>query len=256
MSQVVVITGAARGLGEGMARTFAARGARVALLDRDEAPLDAVVAACGPDARGWVVDVTDAGALEAAAAEVSAHFGAVDVLVVNAGVGAGGLFAETEAGDWDRVVEINLWGSIRTTRAFLPLVVAARGHILQVASMAAIVPAPMMSAYCTSKSGVEAFAHCLRGELQGQGVTVGVAYLGFTDTDMVRQVDADPVLREMRASMPWPFNVTHRARPAVARLVRGIDDRKAHVYGQRWVRVLAWARAALPTLTARAFRGR
>jgi len=200
--KVVVITGGGRGLGAGMAQTLAARGARLALLDRDASPLDQVVTSCGVEARGWTVDVTDAEGLAKVAAEVQEHFGGVDVLVVNAGVGAGGRFVETPADAWDQVVEINLWGSIRTTRAFLPLVIARQGHILQIASVAAFAPAPMMSAYCTSKAGVESFAHCLRGELLDEGVTVGVGYLGFTDTDMVRAVDADPVLGTMRAAMP------------------------------------------------------
>lgn len=249
--KVVVVTGAARGLGAGMARGLVAHGARVALLDRDAEPLRETVADCGPSARGWAVDVTDVASLSRVAGEVVEHFGGVDVLVVNAGVGAGGAFATAEPDAWDRVVEINLLGSIRTTRAFLPHVVERRGHILQIASVAAMAPAPMMSAYCTSKSGVEAFAHCLRGELARDGVTVGVAYLGFTDTDMVRQVDADPVLGGLRAAMPWPFHLTHPAAPAVARLVRGIEKRQAHVYGQRWVRGLVWVRGALPSLTAR-----
>jgi len=249
--KVVVITGGGRGLGAGMAQSMAARGARLALLDRDASPLDQVVEACGAQARGWTVDVTDEAALVRVAGEVQAHFGGVDVLVVNAGVGAGGRFADTPSDTWDRVVEINLWGSIRSTRAFLDQIVARRGHVLQIASVAAFAPAPMMSAYCTSKSGVEAFAHCLRGELHAEGVTVGVGYLGFTETDMLRAVDADPVLGKMRAAMPWPFSHTHPLAPAVARLVRGIEDRAPHVYGQRWIRVLPALRGALPGLTAR-----
>lgn len=249
--KVVVVTGAARGLGEGMARRLAARGARVALLDRQPEPLAEAVRRCGPQARGWTVDVTDAEALAAVAREVEQHFGGVDVLVVNAGVGAGGRFADTAAPEWDRVVEVNLMGSIRTTRAFLPLVLARRGHVLQVASIAAMLPAPMMTGYCTSKAGVEAFAHSLRGEVMSQGVTVGVGYLGFTDTEMVRTVDADPELGRMRAAMPWPFRHTHPLAPAVARLCRGIEERRAHVYAQRWIRVLPAFRGVLPSVTAR-----
>ena len=87
---------------------------------------------------------------------------------------------------YDRVIEVNLLGSVRTVRAFLPALVASRGYVLQVASLAAMVPAPLMSAYCASKSGVEAFAHSLRAELAHHGVDVGVAYLAWTDTAMVR----------------------------------------------------------------------
>lgn len=249
--KVVVVTGAARGLGEGMAVLMASKGARLALLDRDAEPLVAAVQRCGDQARGWTVDVTDEAALASVAAEVLAHFGAVDVLVVNAGVGGGGLFADSDPTAWHRVVDVNLSGSVHTARAFLPALMRSRGHLLQVASIAAVAPAPVMSAYCASKAGVEAFAHCLRAELRECEVTVGVAYLGFTDTDMVRQADADPVLGPMRAALPWPLHLTHPLAPAVARLVEGIELRRAHVYGQRWIRGLAWVRPVLPTLTAR-----
>jgi short-subunit dehydrogenase len=141
---------------------------------------------------------------------------------------------------------------VRTTRAFLPALIASRGHLLQIASLAAFTPSPFMGAYCASKSGVEAFAHCLRGELAHHGVTVGVAYLSFTDTDMVREADSDPTLAQLRASLPGPFGTTSPVAPAVARLVKGIERRSAHVYAQPWLRALPFLRGALPTLTARA----
>jgi NAD(P)-dependent dehydrogenase (short-subunit alcohol dehydrogenase family) len=252
--KVIVVTGAARGLGAGMATSLAGKGARVALLDRDVVPLEGVVATCGAEARGWEVDVTDAAALTRVAGEVIAHFGGVDVLVVNAGIGAGGTFLESEPEDHERVIEVNLLGSIRTARAFLPALVERRGYLLQLASIAALVPAPLMSAYCASKSGVEAFAHSVRAEVAASGVTVGVAYLGFVDTDMVRSVDADPVLAGLRAAMPWPFGVTRPVGPSVARLVRGIEARRVHLYSPGWTRLLPLVRGLMPMIVAR--RGR
>lgn len=250
MSRVVVITGAARGLGEGMARKLSARGARVALLDRDIEPLEAVVKAC-PGSRGWAVDVTNAAALAKVAEEVAQHFGRVDALVVNAGIGDGGVFRYQDVDAFERVIEVNLLGSIRTTRAFLPHVIASKGYVLQIASLAAFLPAPMMTAYCASKAGVEAFAHCLRSEVRHHGVDVGVAYLAFTDTDMVRRVDNDPVLAGMRSHLPWPFAASRPVGPAVARLVRGIEGRKAHVYTPRWLRIMPAVRGLLPSLVAK-----
>ncbi|MGB8650364.1 MAG: SDR family oxidoreductase [Mycobacteriales bacterium] len=249
--QVVVITGAGRGLGAGMARGLAAKGARIALLDRDAGLLADVEKDC-PGARSWTVDVTDAARLTEVAAEVGAHFGGVDVVVANAGIGTGAPFLLADPVEYERVLEVNLMGSVRTVRAFLPMVVERRGHVLQIASLAAFTPAPIMSAYCASKAGVESFAHCLRGELAHHGVTVGVAYLGFTDTDMVREADSDPVLAAMRSSLPKPFGGTSPAGPAIARLVKGIEGRKAHVYGQPWLRVVPFLRGALPVLSARA----
>ena len=244
--QVVVITGAGRGLGEGMARRLAAKGARVALLDR-ERELVEKVAADLPSARAWAVDVTDAAALKRVADEVTQHFGGVDVVVANAGIGKGGPFLLQDQAEFERVIEVNLLGSTRTAFAFLPALVESRGYFLQIASLAAITPAPFMSAYCASKSGVEAFAHSLRGELRHHGVRVGVAYLAFTDTDMVREADADPALASLRSTLPPPFGSTFPVPPAIDRLVVGIEGRKAHVYAQPWLRVLPFLRGGLPS---------
>jgi NAD(P)-dependent dehydrogenase (short-subunit alcohol dehydrogenase family) len=183
--------------------------------------------------------------------QVAQHFGAVDVVVANAGIAAGGPLLLADPRAYDRVVEVNLLGSIRTVRAFLPHVVASRGYVLQVASLAAMVPAPLMSAYCASKSGVEAFAHSLRGEVAHHGVGVGVAYLSWTDTDMVRGADAVPGLGEHRAQLPWLLGRTYPLEPAVARVVRGVERRAPHVYAQAWLRALPLVRAALPGVVAR-----
>lgn len=115
----------------------------------------------------------------------------------------GGPFLDSDPDAFDRVIHVNLLGSIATARAFLPALLESRGYLLQIASLAAITPAPMMAAYCASKSGVEAFAHSLRAEMGHRGVTVGVGYLSWTDTDMVRGADEDDVLRELRARLPW-----------------------------------------------------
>ena len=252
--QVVVITGAARGLGAEMTRQLTAQGARVALLGLEAEELRRVSASC-PGSAAWEVDVTDGEALREVAAEVVAHFGRVDSLVVNAGIGAGGSLLLADPDAYDRVLEVNLMGSIRTVRAFLPHLVASRGYVLQVASLAALMPVPLMSAYCASKSGVEAFAHALRVETAHHGVGVGVAYLSWTDTDMVRGADATPGLGEFRAQLPGVFGRTYPLEPAVARLVHGLARRSRHVYAQPWLRGLPGLRGGLPWVVERSTRG-
>lgn len=252
--KTVVVTGAARGIGAALALSLARQGARVALVGLEPAELQAVATACGQhsQSRAWVGDVTDHGRMAAIAAEVTAHFGRVDVAVANAGIAIGGTFADSDPAAFDRVIGVNLLGSAATARAFLPALLASGGYFLQVASLAALAPAPLMAAYCASKAGVEAFAHVLRAEVAHQGVGVGVAYLTWTDTDMVRAADADDALRQMRASLPWPANRTAPLDPAVARIVAGIGRRAAHIYAQPWIRGLAWLpSAALPALIAR-----
>lgn len=248
--QVVVVTGAARGLGAELARQLTDRGARVALLGLERAELERVRDSL-PGSASWEVDVTDGAALADVAQQVVAHFGRVDALVVNAGIGAGGSLLHAEPASYDLVVEVNLLGSIRTVRAFLPALVASRGYVLQVASLAALLPVPLMSAYCASKSGVEAFARSLRVELASYGVDVGVGYLSWTDTDMVRGADATPGLGEFRAQLPGPFGRTYPLTPTVVKLAAGVEKRSASVYGQPWLRVLPWARGSLPSIVAR-----
>jgi NAD(P)-dependent dehydrogenase (short-subunit alcohol dehydrogenase family) len=249
--KVVVVTGAARGLGASLARQLSARGARIALLGLEPDLLAEVSAAC-PGSAFWPVDVTDGDALARTAEDVAARLGPADVVVANAGIASGGPLLLADAPSYDRVIEVNLMGSIRTARAFLPQLVQTRGYLLQIASVAALAPAPMMSAYCASKAGVESFAHSVRGEVRHHGVDVGVAYLSWTDTDMVRGADATPGLGGTRHQLPGVLSKTYPLEPAVARLVDGIAARAPHVYAQRWVRGLTWIRAVLPSITAHA----
>ncbi|RZU29258.1 short-subunit dehydrogenase [Streptomyces sp. BK022] len=246
--QVAVVTGAARGVGELLARKLSARGAKVALVGLEEDELKAVSERLYGESAYWYADVTDHEAMGRVAAEVKERFGKVDIVVANAGVANGGPFADSDPVAWRRVIEVNLIGSAVTARAFLPVLTESRGYLLQIASLAAITPAPMMTAYCASKSGVEAYAHSLRGEVGYLGVRVGVAYLSWTDTDMVRGADQDDVMRELRQRLPWPSNKTYPLGPAVDRLVDGIERRSPHVYGQWWLRGMQGMRGYLPAL--------
>ncbi|MFF4017977.1 SDR family oxidoreductase [Streptomyces sp. NPDC001843] len=244
--QVVVVTGAARGVGELLARKLSARGATVALVGLEPEALKEVSARLHGDSDHWHADVTDHEAMSRVAREVKERFGKVDVVVANAGVATGGPFVDSDPEAWRRVIEVNLIGSAVTARAFLPVLIESRGYLLQIASLAAITPAPMMTAYCASKAGVEAYAHSLRAEVGYRGVRVGVAYLSWTDTDMVRGADQDEVMRELRQRLPWPANRTYPLGPAVDRIVAGIERRAGHVYGQWWLRGMQGVRGYLP----------
>ncbi|HZC39284.1 MAG TPA: SDR family oxidoreductase [Streptosporangiaceae bacterium] len=259
--KTVVVTGAARGVGEALSLRLAAAGARVALVGLEPDELAAVAARCGrrapargdggERARAWGADITDGARMTAVAAEIAGWSGGVDVVVANAGIAIGGPFADADPAAFERVIGVNLLGSAATARAFLPALTAARGYYLQIASLAALAPAPLMAAYCASKAGVEAFAHVLRAELAHHRVGVGVAYLTWTDTDMVRAADEDEVLRELRARQPWPAGHTAPLGPAADRIVAGIARRAPHVYAQPWLRALAWLpRTALPAIIA------
>ncbi|WP_406286888.1 SDR family oxidoreductase [Streptomyces sp. NBC_00209] len=246
--QVVVVTGAARGVGELLARKLSARGAILALVGLEPDELKKVSARLHGESDHWHADVTDHDAMARVAQDVKARFGKVDIVVANAGVATGGPLVDSDPVAWRRVIEVNLIGGAVTARAFLPVLMESRGYFLQIASLAAMTPAPMMSAYCASKSGVEAFAHSLRAEVGYKGVKVGVGYLSWTDTDMVRGADEDDVMRDLRKRLPWPTNRTYPLGPAVDRIVAGIERRSAHVYAQWWLRGMQSVRGYLPTL--------
>ncbi|GAA3059406.1 SDR family oxidoreductase [Streptomyces glomeratus] len=248
--RVAVVTGAARGVGELLARKLSVRGVRVALVGLEADALKRVSEGLYGDSGHWCADVTDQEAMTRVAGEVRERFGKVDIVVANAGVANGGPFTASDPEAWRRVIEVNLIGSAVTARSFLPALIESRGYLLQIASLAAITPAPMMTAYCASKSGVEAYAHSLRTEVAHHGVRVGVGYLSWTDTDMVRGADRDDVMRELRQRLPWPSNKTYPLGPAVDRIVAGIERRSSHVYGQAWLRGMQAVRGCLPGLIA------
>lgn len=245
--RVAVVTGAARGLGAAMAGVLVERGARVALLGREERTLARVrdslpegTSAC------WEADVTDDRGMFRVGADIRARLGPPSVVVANAGVAEGGPFTESDPAVWRRVVEVNLIGSAITARTFLPDLIDTRGYLLQVASLASIGAAPMMSAYCASKAGVESFAHALRAEVAHRRVGVGIAYINWTDTDMVRDADEHAVLRELRGHMPAPARKVFPAAYVAGRLVAAVERRRASVYVPRWLRSTQLVRAAMP----------
>jgi short-subunit dehydrogenase len=252
--RTVVVTGAARGLGAAIAGEMARRGARVALLGHEKSRLESLAATLPGPALAREADVTDADALAAAAAAVRARLGPVSAVVANAGVAEGGPFLDSSPASWSRVVDVNLTGSAHTARAFLPDLLDTAGYFLQIASLAAIGAAPLMSAYCASKAGAEAFAHSLRAEVAHRGVGVGIAYLNWTDTDMIRDADRYAVLRELRAAMPGPARRVYPVETVAARVVDGLERRRTAVYAPAWLRLTQPVRAALPPVVLRVAR--
>ncbi|MFE5675325.1 SDR family oxidoreductase [Streptomyces erythrochromogenes] len=246
--RTVVVTGAARGVGAALARAFDDRGARLALLGLEGAGLHEVAGSLRNESACWEVDVTDDAAMADTARKVRAHFGPASVVVGNAGVAEGGPFADSDPQVWRRVIEVNLIGSAATARRFLPDLLHTHGYYLQVASLASMGTSPLMSAYCASKAGVESFAHALRAEVAHRGVAVGIAYINWTDTDMIRDADRHAVLRELRAHMPPPARKVYPAAQVAGRLATAAERRATSVYMPAWLRAVQPVRAALPAV--------
>lgn len=248
--RVAVVTGAARGVGEALALHLSSAGMRVALLGREEATLRQAAAALPRPNIFVEADVTDRPALEDAARRVDEELGPASVVVANAGIAAGGPFAHTEAELWQRVIDVNLVGAANTARAFLPQLTRTRGYFLQIASTAAFSAAPLMSAYCASKAGAESFAQALRGEVEPDGVTVGIAYLHWTGTDMIVDLDDHPVLRALRKNQPSFARRVHSPVQVADWLATGIARRAHHVYAPPWLRFCQPLRPLFPPVVS------
>ncbi|MFF0001770.1 SDR family oxidoreductase [Streptomyces avermitilis] len=252
--RVAVVTGAARGVGEALAQRLSAAGMLVALLGREEETLRRAAASL-PNRNIYVeADVTDHAALEDAARHVDNELGPASVVVANAGIAGGGPFTRTAADLWQRVIDVNLVGSANTARAFLPQLTHTHGYFLQIASTAAFGSAPMMSAYCASKAGAESFAQALRGEVEPDGITVGIAYLHWTGTAMIAGIDEHPVLQALRRNQPRFARRVHTPAQVADWLTTGITHRAHHIYAPPWLRWCQPLRPLFPTVVARITR--
>jgi NAD(P)-dependent dehydrogenase (short-subunit alcohol dehydrogenase family) len=208
--RVAVVTGAASGIGKGLALGFAAEGANVVLADIEEAPLraaEAEVAAHGVEALGVVTDVTDADSVGALAQATIDRFGAVHMVCNNAGVGGGGLIRNQQLVDWKWVVDVCLWGVIHGVHHFLPhLIEAEESHIMSTASVAGLMSVPGLGPYNAAKYGVVAIMETLHLEMQrDRNADVGVSVLcpGVVRTNIATaQRNRPEELRRVRRPRP------------------------------------------------------
>ena len=253
--RVVLITGAARGIGAATARLAAARGARLSLVGLEPAELERVAGECGPQTAWFEADITDSDALAAAVSGTIERFAGIDALVANAGIATGGPVRITPPEAFERVIEVNLIGTYRTLRACLPALLERRGYVLGVASIAAAVHVPGMAAYNASKAGIEALLDALRVEVRHLGVDVGVGYFPWLETDLVTAADEISGFAFFRSKLRAPFNRTYDVSIAAEALVRGLARRSPRVSAPGWVRGALLARGALNQVAERDARG-
>ncbi|MEV8606796.1 SDR family oxidoreductase [Amycolatopsis sp. NPDC051373] len=254
--KVVLITGAARGIGAGLAERLAARGAKVALVGLEADEQAKVAEKIGPNAKAWEADVTSWDDLEAATQGVVEHFGGIDIVIANAGIATAGFVRSVDPKAFEKVIEVDLLGVWRTFRVTLPHVIERRGYLLAISSLAAITHAPGMANYAAAKAGVEAFSNSLRAEVAHLGVKVGVAHPTWIRTDLVESADAHPVFGKLRASMPGLIGKTYPLDVALDDLEAGILKRARTIHVPRWVGGLKLLRAFLPPIVELGARAR
>lgn len=253
---MVAVTGAASGIGSAVARAYAARGARVALLDVDETALEALARELR-GATAHVCDVAREGAVEAARDAVLAAHGGVNVLVCSAGVSSAGPFERIPSDVFRRTIEVNFLGTVHACRAFLPPLRTAASRreqaaIANVLSLFALFALPTKSAYVASKHAAKAFTEALAAELHADGVRVTAVYPGATATPIARRGwAADDAKRAMEEEM-----LARGLAPEIVaeRIVRGIDAGRARVVVGRDTRAVELLSRLAPALAQHALR--
>lgn len=187
-NKVVVITGAGSGIGQSLAKTLAERGCRLALSDVDEAGLAETAAVIeGSDVKTYNLDVGDRDAVYAHATQVVKGFGQVNVIINNAGVALAASVREMSDTDFEWIMNIDFWGVVHGTRAFLPhLIASGDGHVVNISSVFGLIGVPKQSAYNAAKFAVRGFTESLRQEmkLERQPVAVSCVHPGGIRTNI------------------------------------------------------------------------
>lgn len=236
-NKVAIVTGAARGIGAGVAQALAKKGYAVALIGLEGDLLRQNAKALGERAVAFEADVTDRLALGNAVESVRERFGRIDAVVSNAGIANFELVRDMTAENFERVMDVNVGGTFNTAKAALPHLIETKGYFLAVASIAAAVAPPGMAAYGASKSATEGFANTLRAELAHLGVDVGVAYFGWLATDLVKDAGEHPAFTYMRTHLPGPLKTISALDVAVDAIVSGVVRRKRRVLAPGWLRL-------------------
>jgi short-subunit dehydrogenase len=234
--RTAVVTGAAGGIGRAIATALARRGCHLALADIDAANLERTateLAALGVRVSRHRLDVADADAVAAFPGVVTAEHSGVDVLVNNAGVAIGGTFEQIAPADFDWLFNINFWGVVRMTRAFLPLLHRSdEARLVNLSSLFGLIAPPGQTAYAASKFAVRGFSESLRHELAKTRVGVTVVHPGGVATSIAKNArppQGVSIADDLRMRQAFERMLTLPAEVAGEIIVRGVERRQSRI---------------------------
>lgn len=228
--QTVLITGASAGIGAALARAYARRGARLALLARRTELLESLAGelrAQGAEVTVHAGDVTQDGDVARVVEALAARGVGIDVVYANAGFGVAGAIQKLALADYQRQFDTNVFGVLRTIKETLPALRASRGHLVLVGSVAGHAASGAMSAYSMSKFAVRALAETLHVDLVPEGIGVTLVSPGFVDSDIRRTNNQGVVQPEARDPIPAWLRVSAEA--AAREIIRGVDRGRAEI---------------------------
>ena len=235
-NSVAAITGAGSGIGRALAIELAQKGCRLALTDVRGQGLAATAGlanAAGAECRTYVFDVSDRAAVEDFAASVIADYGGIDLVINNAGVTLVDTVENVDYDDFDWLMDINFWGVVYGTKAFLPYMLdAGRGHIVNISSLFGLMGAPTQAAYNASKFAVRGFTEALRIELETSAVNVSCVHPGGVKTSIVNNARFGArALTLSREELSEWFDARAKtsAADAARKIIRGLEKNKRRI---------------------------
>ena len=254
-NKICVITGAGSGIGAACARAMAKEGALIIGADLRMDMLNAVaaeVSEAGGRMEAHQLDVADRDAVFALAAKVEKAHGAADLVLNNAGVAHGAPVAEMTMDNFQWVMDIDFWGVVHGTQAFLPAMIArGSGHIANVSSIFGLIGVPTQSAYNAAKFGVLGFGEALRHEVKEQGIGVTTIHPGGINTNIVRHARfrQGPEMEAEREEAIQRFAQFTMTQPegAAKTIIKGIKRNKARILIGPDAHLVDWVRRLFPT---------
>ena len=252
--RTAVITGAASGIGAALAGALAERGCHLVLADVNAEGLEAIASGLRSNNRRvttHVVDVSDAVTVQAFADDVRKTHGEAHLLFNNAGVALGGHFDQVTAEQFDRVININLQGVVRMTRAFLPLIrESGEGHITNISSIFGVIAPAGQTAYSAAKFGVRGFTMALRHELADTPIGVSTVHPGGVATNIAKTAERGTGVSDEEYEIGQKAADESLIMPppqAASIILKGVERRKPRIFVGKDAHTLMWMERLLPT---------